>query len=106
MLRLLATQCQNKSVDKVSLLRGIKNLLLNQNQQAKNQAPISDVSVATPEQIERKDMNESKKPLETNQDQKKSYIQMSTSAAENNCEMTDASNKDQVSPFQGNEREC
>jgi hypothetical protein len=99
MLKLLATQYQNKSVDKVSLLRGIKNLLLNQSQQQKNQVQMSDVSVATPEQVERKDMNESKKPLETNQDQKKSFNQMSTSAAENNCEMTDTSNKDQVSPF-------
>lgn len=32
MLKLLATQCQNKSVDKVVLLRGIKNLLMKQNQ--------------------------------------------------------------------------
>lgn len=44
--------------------------------------------------------------LESNQDQKKSINVMSTQVDEGNCEMTDASKKDQVSPFQGNEKEC
>jgi len=44
--------------------------------------------------------------FESNQDQKKSFNQMSTQVDENNCEMTDASKKDQVSPFQGNEKDC
>ena len=45
--------------------------------------------------------------FESNQDyQKKSFNQMSTQVDENNCDMTDASKKDQVSPFQGNEKDC
>lgn len=44
--------------------------------------------------------------FESHQDQKKSFNQMSTQVDENNCEMTDASKKDQVSPFQGNEKDC
>jgi len=44
--------------------------------------------------------------FESNQDQKKSFNQMSTQVDDNNCEMTDASKKDQVSPFQGNEKDC
>jgi hypothetical protein len=44
--------------------------------------------------------------FESNQDQKKSFNQMSTQVDEHNCEMTDASKKDQVSPFQGNEKDC
>lgn len=31
---------------------------------------------------------------------------MSTQVAETNCELTDISKKDQVSPFQGNEKDC
>ena len=44
--------------------------------------------------------------FESNQDQKKSFNHMSTQVDDNNCEMTDASKKDQVSPFQGNEKDC
>ena len=43
---------------------------------------------------------------ESNQDQKKSFNQLSTQVGETNCEMTDLSNKNLVTPFQGNEREC
>ena len=63
-------------------------------------------SVSTPEQVAQKDMNETKKMFESNQDQKKSFNQLSTQVAEHNCEMTDLSKKDQVTPFQGNDKDC
>lgn len=95
-------------MDKEALLRGIKTLIMNQRQHNRLQVPSSITygSVRTPEQVVIKDMNESKKMSESNQDQKKSFNQMSTSAAgENNCEMTDLSKKDRVSPFQGNDKD-
>jgi hypothetical protein len=49
-------------------------------------------------------MNQSKKPLEINQDQKKSFNK--ASAIESNCEMTDLSKKDQALQMQSNERDC
>ena len=43
---------------------------------------------------------------ESVQDQKKSMNAMSTQVDDANCEMTEASKKDQVTPFQGNDKEC
>lgn len=95
-------------MDKEALLRSIKTLIMNQRQSNKSQLPSSlqYASVSTPEQVAPKDMNESKKMSESNQDQKKSFNQLSTQVGENNCEMTDVSKKAQVSPFQGNEKDC
>ena len=44
--------------------------------------------------------------FESNQDQKKSINVLSTQVDEAKGEMTDLSKKDQVSPFQGNDKEC
>lgn len=109
MLKLLATQqSQPKTMDKMALLKSIKTLIMNQRQQNRCQqsTAIPYGSVSTPEQVGSNDMNESKKASSINQDQKKSFNQLSTQVGgETNCEMTDMSKKDQVSPFQGNEKE-
>ena len=80
MYKLLASQNSQKSMDKDALLRGLKTLLINHRQQNKSQVPSSLQygSISTPEPLGQKDMNESKKISESNQDQNKSINQLST----------------------------
>ena len=43
---------------------------------------------------------------ESIQDQKKSMNVLSTQVDDGNCDLTETSKKDQVTPFQGNEKDC